>query len=82
MFALRSAGKLIEEETAKRLYYALVHPYLSYGTLLWDSTCKTNIDQLAILQKIGIKIVTDANLREHTSPIFGCSKFLPNIKTI
>ena len=70
LFALRSARKLINEETAKMLYYALVYPHLSYGILLWGSTYKTYIDQLVVLQKRAIRIVADSNWIEHTPPIF------------
>ncbi len=70
LFALRSARKLINEDTAKMLYYALVYPHLSYELLPWGSPYKTYIDQLVVLQKRAIRIVADSNWIEHTPPIF------------
>ena len=37
----------------KTLYCTLIQPYLSYGILIWGSTCKSYLDKLVKLQKMG-----------------------------
>ena len=34
----------------KTLYCTLIQPYLSYGILIWGSTCKSYLDKLVKLQ--------------------------------
>ncbi len=77
LFALRSAGKLINEKTAKcyiMLQYTRIEvTELCYGIL----QIKLNIDQLAVLQTRATRIVADSNWIEHTPPIFKRLESLP-----
>lgn len=52
------------------LYYALLHPFLIYGIVVWGSTYPTNIKPLLILQKRAIRILTFSKFDEHSSPLF------------
>ena len=52
------------------LYNSLVHPYLSYGNLLWGNSYKEYINKLEILQKKAIRCMSKAKYNEHSSPLF------------
>ncbi len=43
---LRSLRKIVPIETLKRLYNAIVQPHSDYSDIVYDSTSKTNKDQL------------------------------------
>lgn len=42
----------------KDIYYCLVYSHLSYGVEAWGSACKTETDELLILQKKAVRILT------------------------
>ena len=52
------------------LYYALVHPFLTYCIIAWDNTYQTSLQPLLLLQKKAIRIITFSSFFEHTSPLF------------
>ena len=60
----------INLSTLKNLYYALIHPFLIYGILVWGYTYRATLHPLVILQKRMIRIITFTNYYEHTSPLF------------
>ena len=54
----------------KLIYYALVHPYLIYGNLIWGNTYKSRIQKLMKIQKKIVRLMTFKSYFEHTEPIF------------
>ena len=52
------------------LYYSLIYPYFYYCNIVWDSTYKTNLRRLVILQKRIIRIINKSHFNAHTDPIF------------
>jgi len=53
------------------LYTSLIEPYLNYGSMIWASPEKnTTLEVLHKLQKRAVRIVTYANYRAHSKPIF------------
>ena len=57
-------------EILRNLYYTLIYPYLTYGTLFWGHTYKTTLLPLFILQKKAIRIISFSHFNDHTDPIF------------
>ena len=47
-----------------QLYYALVHPFLSYGIIIWGTTCPTYIKRLKSLQNRVIQAVARCHYRD------------------
>ena len=47
-----------------QLYYALVHPFLSYGIIIWGATYPTYIKRLRSLQYRAIRAVARCHYRE------------------
>ena len=62
--------------TLKTIYYAHVHPHLSYCLPLWGSTFPTHLQKIFILQKRAIRIMTKSPFLEHTSPLFKSSSII------
>lgn len=48
----------------------MVHPYLTYGTLLWGSALRRHTNALNILQKKAVRVIHKAAYNEHTLPLF------------
>ena len=64
------------EANLLQLYYALVHPLLLYGLIIWGSTYKSYLSKLKILQNKAIRIVSGAHYRDTTKPIYAKLKIL------
>ena len=54
----------------------MIHPYISYGLMLWGSAYKSNLHVIEILQKKAIRNVHTAKYNDHTIPLFHSSKIL------
>ena len=54
----------------KTLYYAIIHPFLTYGILAWGNTYRTSIEPLFILQKKALRLMTFSKIDQHSSPLF------------
>ena len=62
--------------TKKSLYYTLIYPYLTYCTTVWSSTYVTNLNRIFLLQKRAVRIITNADFRAHSEPLFFRLKIL------
>ena len=40
-----------------KLYYAILHPHLLYGIIVWGSTCKSYLQKLVSLQNKGLRLI-------------------------
>ena len=52
------------------LYYSLIHPFLTYGIIIWSNTYSTTLQPLYILQKKAVRIMTFSSFDEHSTPLF------------
>ena len=66
----------LSETTKKSLYYTLIYPYLTYCTTVWSSTYVTNLNRIFLLQKRAVRIITNADFRAHSEPLFFRLKIL------
>ena len=76
LYAINSAKNILHRSHLKSLYYALVHPYLDYGVMLWGTALKRDTKPLNTLQKKAIRIINNANYNAHTTPLFKSSNIL------
>ena len=53
------------------LYYALVHPHLTYGILIWGSIYKSHLNTLQLLQNKAMRAITKQRLSDRITPIYG-----------
>ena len=52
------------------LYYTLVMPYLNYGILTWENSCKTYLNKLLKLQKRAVRHICKTSFRHSSIPLF------------
>ena len=78
---LIKARKYFTHECMITLYYSFVFPYLIYCNNIWDSTYKSNLSKLQVLQNKAVRIMTGSNLRRNTDAMFTESELL-NLKDI
>ena len=52
------------------LYYALVHPHLTYGILIWGSTYKSYLNTLQLLQNKAMRAITKKRSSDRITPIY------------
>ena len=52
------------------LYYSLIYPYLIYCNPIWSNTYAVHTEQLKILQKRAIRILSNSDYLAHTNPLF------------
>ena len=71
---MNMAKNILSGKHLRIIYNSLVHPYLSYGNLLWGNSYKKYINKLEILQKKAIRCMSKATYNEHSSPLFKRNK--------
>ena len=54
----------------KSLYHALFSSHLNYGSQIWGQSNNSSVNQIFILQKAALRIITFSNFRAHTNPLF------------
>ena len=57
-----------------KLYFALIHPHISYGILSWGNAGKTVLQKTTTLQKRAIRMINKKSYNSHTDPLFRSSK--------
>ena len=66
LFSIKQLKNTLPEESLRILYFALVHPHLSYGIIAWGNTDKGFIKQTNILEKRAIRMINKAAFNSHT----------------
>ena len=66
----------VPNKTSKILYNALILPHFNYSLLLWGSSASSYLEQLFMLQKRAIRLISDAAFHDHTKPLFHYHKLL------
>lgn len=73
---LKILSRFLPIDSLISIYYALIHPYLSYCNLVWGTTPMTNLQPLIVMQKKAIRIICKQNYLAHSSPLFFQCKIL------
>lgn len=69
----------MDRKHLKILYFSMIFPYLDYGISLWGSTHTSYLENLQVMQKKAIRLISGAPYNAHTSPLFKQLKML-NLK--
>ena len=70
LYALNSMKRYLTKHNLTSLYYALIHPHLMYGCLLWGNTFKKHLHKIEVMQKKAIRIICHANYNASSDPLF------------
>ena len=54
----------------KQLYYTLIFPYLSYGSMSWGSNYSSNLKKLTVKQNNCVRSIFFENNRQPASPYY------------
>lgn len=54
---IRHIKYLLDSNALQKLYFTLIHSYLTYCTIIWGNTYKSNINKLQILQNKSIRLI-------------------------
>ena len=76
IFAIKQVKKFLPYSSLRTLYYALVHPHMSYGILAWGSASSSLINKTFLLQKRALRTIHNAPYNSHTDPLFKSSGIL------
>jgi hypothetical protein len=53
-----------------QLYHTLIEPYLLYCNIIWAANYSTTVNQLFIIQKRAVRLITFSHWQCHTKPLF------------
>ena len=57
-------------KTELSLYHTLIYPYITYSNLALSSTYVSNSNGIFSLQKRAVRAITNADFRDHSTPLF------------
>ena len=63
-------------ESLRTLYYALVHPDISYGILAWGKASASIIKKTEIIQKRAVRTINKKSYNSHSDPLYKLSEIL------
>ena len=63
-------NKILTSNALLMFYYALVHPHLTYGILIWSSTYKSYLNTLQLSQNKAMRAITKQRWSDRITPIY------------
>lgn len=70
LFMIKQVKKTLPSENLRMLYFAMIHPYLSYGLTAWGNAAPNIINSTIVLQKKAIRTINSKAYNSHTEPLF------------
>ena len=70
------ARRYLNSSATRGLYFAFVHPYISFGNIAWGSTNRTKLEKIHKLQKRAVRVISYAEKTSHSRPIMKYHKIL------
>ena len=67
----------IQKSSLISLNYSFAFPYFIYRNYVWGSTYQTNINNVILVQKKLIRIITCSPFRAHTEPLIMANRLMP-----
>jgi len=73
---IKQVKNILPVECLRTLYFAIVHPHLTYGILAWGNASPSALHKSTVLQKRAIRTIHKAYYNSHTEPLFKSSGIL------
>jgi len=70
LFNIKQLKFTLPKDTLRTLYFALIHPHLTYGILAWGNSKATYLHKTEMLQKRAIRTINNKKYNSHTDPLF------------
>ena len=77
LFCLHRIKNFVTNSALKSLYYAMIHSHIAYCINIYGCASATVLNKLIVKQKEAIRVVSLANYRDHTIPLFKKHGILP-----
>jgi hypothetical protein len=77
LFCMRRAKNLLSQAALKTLYFAFIQSHLNYCPIILSSISQQNFNQIKLIQKKAIRIITNSTYTAHTAPLFAQLQILP-----
>ena len=74
---LRKISSFLPSEVLKKIYYAIIHPFILYGLEIWGSASQSNLNKLRSIQRRSLKLFTSGNSSDNVNYPFVFSQILP-----
>ena len=76
LFAIKQLKFSLPKDSLRILYFALIHPHLTYGILAWGNSQPSIIRKTEIIQKRALRSINLSRYNSHTDPLFKQSGIL------
>ena len=76
LFTIKQIKFALPRESLRTLYFALIHPHLTYGILAWGNANTNLLHKAEILQKRAVRTLHNTRYNSHTDPLFKRSGIL------
>jgi hypothetical protein len=77
LFCIRRAKNILTPTALKTLYFAFIQSHLNYCPIILSSISQHNFNQIKLIQKKAIRIITNSAYTAHTAPLFAQLQILP-----
>jgi hypothetical protein len=77
LFCMRRAQNFLTSTALRTLYFAFIQSHLNYCPIILSSISQHNFNQIKLIQKKAIRIITRSNYTAHTDPLFAQLQILP-----
>ena len=81
LYLLNSAKHLLTSKHLKSLYYTLLHPYLTYGIVLWGPAQSSYLHPIKIKQNKAVRCISNSKYNSNAVEIYKKLK-IPQLKDI
>jgi hypothetical protein len=69
LFVIKQIKNVIPKESLRTLYFATIHPHLSYGILASGNASSAILNKTNVLRKRAIRTISKANFKSHTEAL-------------
>jgi hypothetical protein len=77
LFCMRRAKNFLTPTALRTLYFSFIQSHLNYCPIILSSNSQHNFNQIKLIQKKAIRIITNSNYTAHTAPLFAQLQILP-----
>ena len=82
LYLLNSAKHLLTSEHLKSLYNTLLHPYLTYGIVLWRSAQSSYLHPIKIKHNKAVRCISNSKYNSNAVEIYKQKLKIPQLKDI
>ena len=77
LYMIKRVKHMLPKTALRTLYFALIHSNLNYCLNIYSCATQTTLSKIVKKQKEAIRVISNAQYRQHTAPLFKDLKILP-----